>query len=1079
MINTSSNARVALSRSTPTRRGPIEGIARLWRQVRLLDVVVLTSVPLLAIVLLIGSGVISAFQYAEFDDWWTEGVTVRSLVRARASAMMTVPSRVALRQHFAVDAPDPGIVRIEIPQQDWEKMHGDSQAMWGEWLDGILTYGGTSLDVRLRKRGDNSIHWLTDKRSFTVRTTRQEFYKSYREFSLSVRSPLASYLAGRLAQEFDLLAPDVVVVPVYLNNEFYGMFLLREVVDEFFLRRVGQMPGNIYRGDAAERAEARKGTPRNLFVNPYIWDRVVSDDRWTAAPTDGLQRMLEDLVGGTFEDHQRLIARFDLDEYARLVAFYMVVGDPYHHSNVNNHFIYEDPSTALLHPIAWDLRIRNLTDREPAFNDLFRALSRNPWLTDRILQEAAKSVSERHIDAVADRIVTEAETRYREYFEYDTLRGGTVPYMGTAAQWREMVRANVQTIRQWLSRDQVAVGMASDGRSRVIDVETRGLVGVNLVALEGLSPSDRPRLYRDRNQNGVLDKDDPEVPAHVDGRTLVLDSPLPLLAAWDTSKAGFDAGRLSYRLFATDVTSELRPLMKNRVTGEPPSTVTLQNGQAMAVSTAWHPWRYPERSPVTHRFSGDVHLSQTMRIAEGDTVIVESGTTFRMDPDVSFISKGVVRFEGTVERPIRVVPAVPNRPWGAFSLLGRGADGSVVRHAEFSEGAGGLVDRVAYVGMVNVHRARNVVFDSVKLSRNRVGEDAFHALHADVALTNSQLLDSNAVAIDFDASTGEIRGNTIEGGSNAIDLTMSAPRVIDNRIRRVVHSGISVGRVSAPVVFANVIENSAIGIDIKDGASPILVNNEIRGAALGLRSKASDGGSGVPFIANLRLVKNATAVDSDSTSRATTTGLDDLDEIATEASTPAPLAWLYRRLGIEIDKTTLGVPHTWRAVTPIPPAEEFRFTDDFESTNDGWVGDARVTGPEKRQGALVFDAKGGTGSISRQVDWSLDSAAGGVLVLELAGRDVQRVHIEVDGRLDRISRDVSVAADQTLFSVVELPLPRDHYSRLTVRLEPIAGLSQIQETTGLSVLRAGRLFLHSVAVYATPPGDDTAGEVSQ
>jgi hypothetical protein len=158
--------------------------------------------------------------------------------------------------------------------------------------------------------------------------------------------------------------------------------------------------------------------------------------------------------------------------------------------------------------------------------------------------------------------------------------------------------------------------------------------------------------------------------------------------------------------------------------------------------------------------------------------------------------------------------------------------------------------------------------------------------------------------------------------------------------------------------------------------------------------------------------------------------------------------------------------------------EEFRFADDFESTTDGWVGNARVTGLQKRQGTLVFDAIGGTGSISREVNWALDSA-GGILVLELAGRDVQRARVEAEGRRGRIARDVTVSADQTLFSVVEVSLPPDHYSRVTVQLEPIPGLSQVQEATGLSVLRAGRLFLHSLAVYAAPPADHSTAEASQ
>ena len=158
-----------------------------------------------------------------------------------------------------------------------------------------------------------------------------------------------------------------------------------EVVDETFLRSAGWMPGNVFRGDAAERSEVHKSAPRNLFTNPRIWDRVAENDRWTAAPPDQLEEMLVDLQGASFQAHRRLMTRFSSDEYARLFAFLMLVGDPYHSSGVHNQFLYEDPSTQLLHPIPWDIRMRDVTDREGAFNDLFRELLRDPRLTDQVM----------------------------------------------------------------------------------------------------------------------------------------------------------------------------------------------------------------------------------------------------------------------------------------------------------------------------------------------------------------------------------------------------------------------------------------------------------------------------------------------------------------------------------------------------------------------------------------------------------------------------------------------------------------------------------------------------------------------
>ena len=679
-------------------------------------------------------------------------------------------------------------------------------------------------------------------------------------------------------------------------------------------------------------------------------------------------------------------------------------------------------------------------------------------------------MSDRKIAAAAERIVVEAESRYRHYFQYDRLRLGLVPDVGTAEQSVQLIQRNVKTLRSWLADDAVAFGVEDSNSVRVVDIETRGRAGVNLLALEQVASNGETRLYRDGNLNGRLDVGDPEVPAIRDGSDLVLDQPLPLLAAWQTVDGGFDPGRMPYRFFVTGATGgATRPRLVGRMTGEAPATENLVPGRVLAAPTAWHPWRLQERPGVYHEFSGDVRVSKTLRIPAGDTVRVAAGTTFRLDPDVSFVSRGVVRFEGTPERPVRLVPTVSGRPWGAFSLVGSGSDGSTIRHSEFVEGGGSLVDRVEYTGMVNVHRVRDVIFDSVLFLRNRRSDDAFHALHADITLTNSRFVDANGDAVDLDLSAGEIRHNIFENsGGDAIDLMTSAPKIVGNRIRNASDKGISVGEASQPIIFANLIEDSFIGIEIKDRSSPIILNNQVRGSRVGLGSHLKNwryGSSGFGFVANSLFEENRTPLDADHLSRLTAVGVSGLD--VTSAATPAPveLPWLYRRLGIEIEEPSLGVPDDWGSAPPIRPIEEFRFVDDFESVADGWVRGPRVTRLEKRHGVLVIEAEGGTGTVSRDVSWDLLAPGGGVLVVELAGRDVEQVRVEAEGSRGNVARSVDVLSDSSRFLVAELLLPADRYGRVTVSIEPTSGLSHIQRTSGLSVARAGRLFLRSVAAY--------------
>ncbi|MEZ4588656.1 MAG: CotH kinase family protein [Gemmatimonadales bacterium] len=1056
----------------PAERAAPRWWVRLWRGLRFRDALLVTVLPVTVVLLFFADAALRYARMIQFEDWWSARAGVTSFFAQRVHAAATIPTRVALRRGFSADLPDAGVIRLEVPRRSWDSLQSDPLAMWGSWIEGTLRYGGTSLPVRLRKRGDNSIHWTTDKRSLTVRTERDDFYKDFRNFALSVRDPLSAFLANRLGNEFGLLMPRTEVVPVFLNNQFYGIYRFVETVDESFLRAAGRMPGNVFRGDRAERGEYRKGTIRSLFDNPYLWERVSVNDRWTAAAPNQLARMIEDLRGTTFADHQRLMARFDADEMARLLAYLLVVGDPFHMDRVHNQFLYEDPSTQLLHPIPWDIRLLDLGKPETRpVNDLFQAMLSDPFVVDQVTREVSAAL-ERGVESRGDSLVHAVEHRYADFLAYDRSRSGLVPDVGSADESAAQLRANGRLLRRWLANDTVAFHVAADGPLAVLDFETRGFTGVDLDGLE-VEAGARPRLRQDRNLNGVLDESDPELSATWSGGRLALAQPMPLYPGWNTEGHGVAPGRMSYRFFLVGATSA-RPLLRNRVSGQAATVVEWQDGAPIAEPTGWHPWLYRARTPVVHRLRGETHLTTTLLIPAGDSLVIEPGTTIRLDPDVSIVSSGPVRAVGEANRPIRVIPAETGRPWGTFSLQGHGADGSQIRHVEFRGGGGALVGRIEFIGMVNVHRVKGVVVDSATFIANVRSDDTFHALHAVVDVTNSRFVDANGDAVDFDTSVGTIMGNRFEGsGGDAIDLMASSPRIIGNRISNAADKGISIGEASHPFVFDNLVERSGIGVEIKDGSSPVLLSNEFRSSGLGLRSRLKNwryGSSGFGTLVNTLFDANVEPIELDSLARVVEAGVQGLDSIP-RAVAPVAARWLYAAYGIAVDSPGIGLPGAWRSIPARPAIESHRFHDDFESMSDGWRPGPRVARLDKRGNVLVVDAEGGTGVVTRDVDWDLGPSGGGVLVLALSGRDVDTLRVVTEGASGTETHAVAPRGGLSRFSLVEVPLRAERYRRVRLEIVPTEGLSHIQRSTGLSVLRAGRLALRWYAVYPNGPGE--------
>ena len=419
----------------------------------------LTLLPFLVGFYVIAASIFDYRLVQQFDDYWSRDVRLDTLFMGRISAVRNLPTMLALERRLDSEKFDSGIIRLQFQPQLWNSWQRDPLALIGRWNNATLVRENSLSRVKVRSRGDNSVHRMTEKKSFTLRTPRSSLFKGYRDLAFSTKTVLEQYLVNRLAGEFDSLAPFTTVAPVFVNRRFYGIFRVSELINESFLRRHGRLPGNIFRGDTAERGEVFRGLPRWLSVNPYIWDRVARDHRPSTYADSTLQAFLSDANGTTFDDHLRLMSWVDRDEIAGLVALMLVVGDPYHISDIHNNFWYEDPSSGLLHPIPIDLRLQDLEEfqsKQMRVSQLLAALLRNPFVLDRALHVIQEKVSGGHLLQTAEHMLKSVSERYNEHFEYDRLREPFVPEVGVPDRLLNGLRNNIRLLNRWFGDSVVA-----------------------------------------------------------------------------------------------------------------------------------------------------------------------------------------------------------------------------------------------------------------------------------------------------------------------------------------------------------------------------------------------------------------------------------------------------------------------------------------------------------------------------------------------------------------------------------------------------------------------------------------------
>lgn len=1044
----------------------VGGLRGWWRRLTLREALVFTLPPM-ALALWLFFGALNDYaRIRRYDDWWSRATSVRKFGYQRVRAAWNSLRMNELAKGFSAEREDVPRVRILVDRDEFASLERDVAARWGEWVDVELLDAGDRTKAKLRFRGDGSAHWTSEKKSLTLRTGQDELYKGFRSLAFSVKDVLPQWLVGTIAKDFGLLAPEQQIVPIYLNERFYGLHRFVEPVDEGFLRRNLRMPGNIFRADTAERGDYFKGLPREVFANPHIWDRVANNDRPGAFGTALLEEFLRDLNDSSDVGRERFMSWLDTEELSRLFAFLLVCGDPYHMSGVHNQFWYEDPTSGKLHPIVWDVRLLDLEKPPPGsnINRFWRAALEDPRVWDGAMREVAKWLEGDKLYKLAEQRVNEAWRKYEAEFEYESLRAGVIPPVGDPRTTLATLRKNLDTLRGWLSDVRVEQRVTRlDDHSFLVDLRVSGRGSAELESLElGLVP------LQDTWHVHLLDEcAGPQAPRRA-------------LVALETQSTRLEALGLVLTPRASIVDGALRPTPRDyrlrvELLDTWGSTDKLRfdlrwqragQGRALEVSELDsgdlfrpQPFTMPnvEVKRRVQTLVGEQRLRETLLIGADDQLELRPGARLILGPDASILAKGRVLAIGTAEEPITITSSDPNLPWGVFALQGEGANGSRFEHVKFERGGAAQLERVEYKGMVSVHNARDVVFDHCEFSRNQRCDDLINIVKADASITHSHFHHANADSIDYDMSSGLVAYNTIEGsGNDGLDLMTCWPRVVGNTILDSGDKGLSVGEDSRPIVLNNTIQRCNKGIEIKDRSEPWIVRTRIEGGPTGIHANKKNwryGEAGWPVVVLSSIEgSKVTHLVEDQAKHTVARALLGGEERAADAD----LHWLDALLGCELGEAEPGPLDELELRQPAAALYEVRFAEDFVDPRDGWTHSPSVDRLVKRGRDLVATFKAAPGSIARAVEWDLsDSEREYALVLEAASESLEAAHVLASGPDASSAQENALAfsstPDEYRFSVLSLPPGR--YARVELAASPA---------------RVGKLRIHSLRVVAWP-----------
>ncbi|MBT5507268.1 MAG: T9SS type A sorting domain-containing protein [Flammeovirgaceae bacterium] len=250
-------------------------------------------------------------------------------------------------------------VRITISDSDNILLHAEENRWLDIYVSADIVFSNSKLDkvkisnagLRLRgntARGHNKRSYKIDFKEFGG-----EKFESYKKINLkpNVNDPahIRELISMHLYRLMNVLAPRVAPTVVYINEEFKGVYLnIEQIDDEFIDKRFDTEAGFLYKCAYSATLED-DGQINDL----ELYNVKMNEEIDTRSELNHFVGILNNSTDANFRTEIESV--FGIDGFLRQMAVEAIIGhwDGYSYLN-NNYYLYYNPDNSLFEFIAYD-----------------------------------------------------------------------------------------------------------------------------------------------------------------------------------------------------------------------------------------------------------------------------------------------------------------------------------------------------------------------------------------------------------------------------------------------------------------------------------------------------------------------------------------------------------------------------------------------------------------------------------------------------------------------------------------------------------------------------------------------------
>ena len=240
---------------------------------------------------------------------------------------------------------------------------------------------------------------------------------------------------------------------------------------------------------------------------------------------------------------------------------------------------------------------------------------------------------------------------------------------------------------------------------------------------------------------------------------------------------------------------------------------------------------YDQRTRIARIREGTYTLLEDLVIPSGMRLVIDPGVILNLDKSSSVLSYSPVSLLGTVQNNIQVIGHSSGNSFIVMNAKGR----SEIQHSIFRD-LSETKNNPSISGSVTFYESEVEIRSSIFANNTNV-DDHLNIIRSNFVIENTKFSNSYSDAIDIDFSQGRIdRLEIVSAANDGVDFSNSTVKVTGLRISGTQDKAVSIGEGSDISISNALLDQSKIGVAIKDSSTfwgeEIQISNTEYGYAL-------------------------------------------------------------------------------------------------------------------------------------------------------------------------------------------------------------------------------------------------------